>query len=823
MTDTSELVAASPDDSDTSPEHEDGESNGMGLTTFTGVYRPTVLTILGVMMYLREGWLVGQAGLGGAVLVILATFTITGCTAMSLSTITTNIRLGGGGAFAVISQSLGLEAGGSIGIPLYLAQSLSAALYMYGFAETWVYIFGHPLWAAILGVFAVTFLITLLSTKLAFKLQGVVMLVVLASLVSIALGLTELGPAEHLHNPQLWGSFESGDFWMLFAIFFPAGTGIMVGASMSGKLEDARTSIPTGTLAAVGTALVVYLFFALWYSLLAPPEALRENTLIVTELAWSSEVVFAGILASTFTATLASMVAAPNVLSALGKYGVTPKGDFLSKLTDSGDARNATLVTGVLIAGALSLGSLNAVAQLITMFFLLTYFMINVVVMVEQQLGMVSFRPLFKIPRFVPVLGTVGCTIAVFVISPTFGLVAISLVAAVYVYLVGRQLEQPWETVRSGMFVALADWAAKRIARSKETNERSWKPDLLVPVESRSELDGQFRFLRAMTYPKGSLHIVGIKARGEERLLEETDKTDEEPPDTGPKTQEFDPDAARESTGLILPRPDKNEQNNEAPSTQDPHENEDEGTEKKRRTSTLMGAPPTSMSHRDDNLYASMTEIAQEFQKEQLFATSAVIDADSTLDGVRASASVMAGSFFRPNILYANSAGRESREIQGMVDTAESHRMGVALLHQHQRAALGHERTINVWIRDQSPDWHLGLRLANLDLSLLLAYQICRNWNGHIRFLTICDDEDDVRMAEAYLDDLIDEARLTPFGNSWVRHGNFWEKLDHAPRADLNIFGLARDVDVTFLDELVERTGNSCLFVRDSGQESALA
>ncbi|MGM0557638.1 MAG: hypothetical protein ACQEVA_14740, partial [Myxococcota bacterium] len=790
MNDTAELAAASPDETIASPESGDEEPNGVGLNTFTGVYRPTVLTILGVMMYLREGWLVGQAGLGGAVLVILATFTITGCTAMSLSTITTNIRLGGGGAFAVISQSLGLEAGGSIGIPLYLAQSLSAALYMYGFAETWVYLFDHPMWAAILGVFAVTFTITLLSSKLASKLQGVVMLVVLASLVSIALGLTELGPAEHLQNPQLWGDFESGSFWILFAIFFPAGTGIMVGASMSGKLEDARSSIPKGTLAAVATSLVVYLFFALWYSLLATPEALRENTLIVTELAWSSEIVFAGILASTFTATLSSMVAAPNVLSALGKYGVTPKGDFLSKMTSSGDARNATLVTGLLIAGALSLGSLNAVAQLITMFFLLTYFMVNLVVMVEQQLGMVSFRPLFKIPRLVPILGTVGCTIAVFVISPAFGLVAIGLVAAVYVYLVGRHLEQPWETVRSGMFVALADWAAKRIARSQESNERSWKPDLLVPVESRAELDGQFRFLRAMTYPKGSLHIVGIKARGEDRLLEESDEELEEQTSSDePKTQEFDPDAG-ESTGLILPRPKKKDEE----LVEEIESNDDQQPKKKRRTSTLMGAPPTSMSHRDENLYASMTEIAQEFQREQLFATSAVIDADSTLDGVRASASIMAGSFFRPNILYGKSSGLAPREIQGLVDTAESHRMGVALLHQHERAGLGHERSVNVWIRDQSPDWHLGLRLANLDLSLLLAYQICRNWKGKIRFLTICEDEDDVRMAEVYLHDLIDEARLTPYGESWVRHGNFWETLDHAPRADLNIFGLARDV-----------------------------
>src|SRR5690554_7377580 len=102
--------------------HGEVGEHAEGLGTFNGVYRPTALTILGVMMYLREGWVVGHAGLGGAVLLILAIFVITGSTALSLSTITTNIRLGAGGAFAIISQSLGLETGGAIGIPLYLAQ-----------------------------------------------------------------------------------------------------------------------------------------------------------------------------------------------------------------------------------------------------------------------------------------------------------------------------------------------------------------------------------------------------------------------------------------------------------------------------------------------------------------------------------------------------------------------------------------------------------------------------------------------------------------------------------------------------------------------------
>lgn len=119
---------------------ENSETESKKFGTFLGVYRPTLLTIIGVMLYLREGWLVGNAGLVGAILVILTAFFITGTTALSISSITSNIRVGSGGVFSLISQSLGLEMGGAIGIPLYLAQGLSAALYMHGFVEGWLFL-----------------------------------------------------------------------------------------------------------------------------------------------------------------------------------------------------------------------------------------------------------------------------------------------------------------------------------------------------------------------------------------------------------------------------------------------------------------------------------------------------------------------------------------------------------------------------------------------------------------------------------------------------------------------------------------------------------
>ena len=774
------------------PTCEEATSTSDLLGTFAGVFRPTVLTILGLMMYVREGWVVGQAGLLGTVLIIVLTFVISGTAAFSLASITTNIHIGAGGVFSIISKSLGLESGGSIGVPFYLGQALSAALYIYGFMEAWRYIFpSHSMWLVIYGVFAAIFVITLISTNLAFRLQGVVMLIIVASLVSIALGATSVGRSEPLHSPQLWGAFEEGGFWVLFAIFFPGGTGVNVGASMSGSLEKPRRSIPVGTLAAVGTALAVYLGMAVWYSMVASPEALRANQLIVIEEAAVGELVLAGILASTFTAALSAMVAAPRVLQALAEQNVVPGSNFFARLTESREPRNAILTTGALVAAAMMLGSLNAVAQLITMFFLLTYLTVNLVVAVEQSLGLISFRPTFQIPRWVPLVGVAACAAALFIINPLVALVAIAIVFGIYVFLVGRKLDAPWETVRSSIFVSLADWAAKRITHQvEEANERSWKPDLLVPVTSRGQLDGMFGVLRLLAEPKGSLKVIGVRVQDE--TAEEKRSAEKRSAEGEPFTEEGDaPEAPPDDAPAADPVADPD-------------------------------APPTAGMDVPDGL-DTLPRVTRSFHQRALMATSTLVRAPSLLEGAEMSASVLRGSAFRPNVLFGMAHRLGEDELQGFVDIAARYDMGVALLYEHREAMLSQEQRINVWISDQSPDWELGLRLPNLDLSVLLAYQVARKWQGTLRLLTVCRDEEQVPAARDYLRRLVEDARLPGEAETWVASGDFREQFAEAPEADLSVLGLPREVDPALMERAVRETRSTCLFVRDSGWESALA
>ncbi len=495
--------------------------------TVSGVFTPTLLTILGVIMYLREGWVVGNAGLLGAWLIILISFAITSFTALSLSSITTNIRIGAGGAFSIISQSLGLEVGGSVGIPLYLAQALAVAMYIFGFRAGWLWIFpDHPPLLVDLGTFAVLFIIAFISASLAFKVQYLILCAIILSLISVGASVF----TGSLDNPiQWWGNFagspETGfkgiGFWAVFAVFFPASTGIMAGANMSGDLADPRRSIPVGTLSAIGLSLMVYLALALWLALSASEEGLLNNYSIMINKATWGPAVLAGLLGATFSSALSSLVGSPRILQALAEHKILPGSSWFAVRTSKGEPRNALLLTGAIVLVALMLRDLNAIAPLITMFFLITYATINGVVLIEQSLKLVSFRPLFRIPRFVSALGGAGCLFAMFIVNPTFAVVAMAVVIALHAYLIHKRIKAPFGDVRSGLFTALAEWGAKKVESMSGSREKTWKANLLVPVEDSRDVRKVYPLLKDIARPKGFVRLLGLT--GERNVQELTE------------------------------------------------------------------------------------------------------------------------------------------------------------------------------------------------------------------------------------------------------------------------------------------------------------
>ncbi len=243
-------------------------AKGKKFGTMGGVYTPSLLTILGVIMYMRLSWVVGNAGsLVTALLIVVLAHSVSVSTGLSLSSIATDKKIKGGGLYYMLSRSLGFPIGGAIGITLYVATALSISLYLIGFAESALVVVKDWLGIAeitinhlrIAGTVALVFIVTIayISTSIAIKTQYIIMSLIALSLVSVFAG-TSVGKGFD-YTPITTAS-EVG-FSTLFGIFFPAVTGFTAGVAMSGDLQNPKKAIPWGTMLAIATGLIVYMFW----------------------------------------------------------------------------------------------------------------------------------------------------------------------------------------------------------------------------------------------------------------------------------------------------------------------------------------------------------------------------------------------------------------------------------------------------------------------------------------------------------------------------------------------------------------------------------
>lgn len=357
-----------------------------GLGTFGGVFTPSILTILGVIMYLRFGWVLGNAGLIGTLFIVTLSTSITFLTALSVSEIATDRVVRVGGAYYMISRSLGLESGGAVGIPLYIAQTLSIALYTVGFAESLTLTFPvlNQKIIALITTVAVAIL-AIRSARAAIKAQYYIMAAIALSLISLLLG-------EPLGGEELpiswWPSIEIAGFWTVFAVFFPAVTGIMSGVNMSGDLASPSRSIPRGTIAAVLVGYVIYMGIPLLLSTHVPDQQLVDEPLVMMKIAAWAPAILVGVWGATLSSAIGSILGAPRVLQALALDGVLPKWlRFLGKGSGpDAEPRIGTILTLFIALAAVSLGDLDAIAPVLTMFFLTTYLVLNLAAGIESFL-----------------------------------------------------------------------------------------------------------------------------------------------------------------------------------------------------------------------------------------------------------------------------------------------------------------------------------------------------------------------------------------------------------------------------------------------------
>ncbi len=451
------------------------QQKGYSFGTFKGVFTPSILTVLGVIMYLRMGWVLGNVGLPGTLLIVTLASAITFLTGLSLAALATNMKVGGGGAYYIISRSLGVEIGAAIGLPLFLALALGISFYISGFSESVVSIYPF-LSPKLVGVvtLAVLALVAYVSADFALRTQFFIMVLVALSLVSFFAGHSpDISSIDLTHVP-----FKV-PFWAVFAVFFPAVTGILSGVAMSGDLKNPGKSLPLGTISVVLTGFVIYMAVPIFlFSVVKDNRILLTDLMVFQKVARWGNLVLYGLWAASLSSAVGCMLGAPRTLQALANDRVLFR--FFGKCYGKGkEPRIASAIVFLIALAGIMLGDLNLIAPLITMFFLTAYGLLNLSAGLEDLLSNPSWRPKFKVPSMFSMVGFFACLATMLMIDAGATLMAFVVCGGVYYAMKRRSLRARWGDMRYGIMMLWARSIIYRMA-SQKFDERTWRPNILV-------------------------------------------------------------------------------------------------------------------------------------------------------------------------------------------------------------------------------------------------------------------------------------------------------------------------------------------------------
>jgi amino acid transporter len=508
------------------------DSQAGTLGTFGGVFTPSVLTILGIILFLRLGFVVGQAGLARGLVIIALANAISVLTTFSLSAIATNLKVRGGGDYYLISRTLGVEFGGAIGVVLCLAQSVSVGFYTIGFGEalTGVLPVSHPFLPQIIAALAVSFLFIFawLGADWATRFQYVVMAALAAALISFFIGgLAQWDRATLLQN---WASSPSAhSFWILFAIFFPAVTGFTQGVSMSGDLKDPGKSLPLGTFAAVGISILVYFAVAVVFAAALPGEALSSDYGAMGRVAALGFLVDAGVIAATLSSAMASFLGAPRILQSMARDRIFPFLLFFAQGSGptNNPRRGVLLSTGIALA-TIALGNLNAIAPVVSMFFLVSYGLLNYATFFEARAASPSFRPRFRwFDRRLSLIGWLACLGVILAINLAAGAVAVAVLFAIYQYLSRSAGPARWADSRRSYHLQRMREHLLSAAAEPE-HPRNWRPQILAFSNDSSRREQLLRFASWLEGKSGLTTAVRILEGEGARMVKLKEEAEEE-------------------------------------------------------------------------------------------------------------------------------------------------------------------------------------------------------------------------------------------------------------------------------------------------------
>ncbi|KAK1453865.1 amino acid permease [Colletotrichum melonis] len=501
------------------------------LGAVSGVYIPVCLNIFSILMFLRFGWILGQVGLLGMLGLLVTAYLVDFLTTLSLSAIASNGEVKGGGAYYVISRSLGPEFGGSIGMLFYLAQVLNTALNVVGLIDCIKLNVGGSFPQGYWTVYMLQTLALLLCAGLCLAGSGIfakasnALLVILSlAIISIPISSTFKSPfrddglgvrftgfsietlvdnfAPHTKSESFKG-FET--FREVFAILFPATSGIFAGASMSGDLVNPSKDIPKGTLWAMMTTFIAYLVVVFSMASTTTHASFLNNTNIISVTSLSPPLILAGECAVTFFSAVMGLIGAAKLMQALARDKLLPGLLPFSKGTKRADEPIQAIILTYVLAQIAMFANLNQIATLISMGYQMTFFVMNLACFLLKIGSAPNFRPAFKFFSWETAFaGSIMSAAAMFFIDQTYAATAVCLL--IFLFSLIHYLSPPkrWGDVSQNL---IYHQVRKYLLRLRPEHIKFWRPQIILLINNPRSQTRLIQFCNSVK--KGGLYILG--------------------------------------------------------------------------------------------------------------------------------------------------------------------------------------------------------------------------------------------------------------------------------------------------------------------------
>ena len=512
------------------------------LGTFSGVFVPTTLNVLSILMFIRFGFILGQAGVLGTVAMMAVAYFINLVTTMSISAIASNGTVRGGGAYYLISRSLGPEFGGSIGVVFYMGFVFNTGLNAVGLIDCLIFNFGSQSgnWARFLQEgfwwqYIWATMVLLLCTAVCLAGSGIFArcsngLVVILLLATFSIPLSALAnrpytdPAEHINFTGLSvstlrenlmpnftkhaaGSQLKGreNFQSLFGVLFPATGGIFAGASMSGDLRKPSKSIPKGTL--YGLALTFLSYAMVIFALAASIRRVSfyENLNVIQETNLSGILILLGEFATTFFSALMGVIGPAKLLQAIARDSLLPGLSIFGQGTPKGDEPTYAIIFTFIVAQLTMLADVNRIASCITMTYLMTFLVTNLACFLLTISSAPNFRPSFRYFNWwTAAAGTLVCAVAMFVVDGAAAAGAVGILIVIFLIIHYTTPPKAWGDVSQSL---IYHQVRKYLLRLKQDHVKFWRPQILLLVNDPRRGYKLIQFCNSLK--KGALFVLG--------------------------------------------------------------------------------------------------------------------------------------------------------------------------------------------------------------------------------------------------------------------------------------------------------------------------